>query len=141
MPNNMTQRLTLGSVNFFRFEVPEELPNLFGIQKLAIHDAAGGDRTVQQLGAFPFPEISWSGTFFQGDTLQPILTRASALNTYRVTGEMQNLVWGPFQYQVIVQEFEVIGKMAQELQYKIKVVPIFDNTTTSNQPPTPQTPT
>jgi hypothetical protein len=141
MPNNTMQQLTLGSVTFFRFEVPDELPNLFGTQKLAIHDAAGGDRTVQQLGAFPFPEINWTGTFFQGDTLQSPIERASALNTYRVTGEMQNLVWGPFQYQVIVQEFEIIAKMAQELQYKIKVVPIFDNTTTSNQPPTPQTPT
>lgn len=141
MTNSTTQRLILGSVNFFRFEVPEELPNLLGIQKMAVHDAAGGDRTVQLLGAFPFPEISWTGTFFQGDTLQSPITRAGALNTYRITGQLQQLIWGPFQYQVLVKEFEIIGKLAQELQYKIVLVPVFDETTTSNQPPTLQTPT
>lgn len=132
------QQLQLGSVTFFKFEVPEELPGLFGVQKLAIHDMPGGTRLVQQLGAFPFEHIEWKGIFFLGDTQNgsssPI-DRASQLNTYRVTAQPQMLIWGPFQLQVIVHEFEVVGRLAQELQYRIKVVPLIDQTTTSNQAP------
>jgi hypothetical protein len=134
------QSLQLGSVTFYQFEVPENLPNLFGVQKLAIHDFAGGTRTVQQLGAFPYPDISWSGIFFQGDTqsgTSSAIQRASQLNTFRTLAQPQLLQWGPFQMQVIVSEFEVIGKLAQELEYRIKVVPIQDMTTTSNIPATP----
>lgn len=140
MPNNLTtQRLLLGDVNFFRFEVPDAIPNLFGTQKLAIHDFAGGGRTVQQLGSFPFPDISWQGTFFNGDAvsgggLATAITRASLLNTYRVMAQPIDLIWGPFQYSVIVAEFEIIGKLEQQLEYRIKVVPLVDNTTTSTQP-------
>jgi hypothetical protein len=145
MPSNTYQPLMLGNVTFYRFEVPEELPNLFGTQKMAIHDAAGGDRTVQLLGAFPFPEIQWTGTFFQGDVQQSStsspMQRASQLNTFRTTGQLQQLTWGPFQYQVLVKEFEVMGKMAQQLNYKIVIVPVFDQTTTSNLASTPITPT
>src|SRR5579872_733348 len=139
MPNSTTQqRLLLGNVNFFRFEVPETLPNLFGTQKLAVHDFAGGSRTVQQLGAFPFPDISWQGTFFDGDTVgETAIQRASQLNTYRVQAQPISLSWGSFQYDVIVAEFEIIGKLAQQLQYRIKVIPIADNTTTSNAAPSP----
>lgn len=134
MPNSVTQqRLLLGDVNFFKFEVPEEIPNLFGVQKMAIHDFAGGSRTVQQLGAFPFPEIEWRGVFFNGDAIgSTAVQRASQLNTYRVQAQPISLVWGPFQYDVIVCEFEVIAKLAQELQYRIKLIPIQDNTTTSS---------
>lgn len=134
------QPLVLGGVTFYQFEVPEEIPNLFGTQKLAIHDFAGGDRTVQQLGAFPFPDISWTGEFFQGDTQNGTsspVQRASQLNTFRVMAQPVDLVWGPFQYSVIVAEFEIIGKLQQELRYRIKVIPLVDNTTTSNQASSP----
>lgn len=135
------QPLILGGVTFYKFEVPDTLPNLFGVQKLAVHDFAGfptGTRTIQQLGAFPYPEISWSGTFFQGDIQNGSssnVQRASQLNTMRVQGQPVQLQWGPFQYQVMVAEFEIIGKLAQELEYRIKVVPMMDMTTTSNAPP------
>src|ERR1700677_1260793 len=118
------QPLILGGVTFYQFEVPEEIPNLFGTQKLAIHDFAGGNRTVQQLGAFPFPDISWTGEFWQGDTQSGTsspIQRASQLNTFRVTGAQQTLQWGPFQYSVIVAEFEIIGKFQQTLKYRIKL--------------------
>jgi hypothetical protein len=153
MASGMNQRLTLGSVNFFGFEVPEELPNLFGTQKVAIHDAAGGDRTVQILGSFPFDFIEWKGIFFNNDTIGAAaaspggsaqgtaIQRASLLNTYKVTGQTQTLVWGSFQYDVVVHEFEIIGKLQQELMYRIKVIPIFDYTTTSNTSPTPMSAT
>lgn len=140
MPNNLTtQRLLLGDVNFYRFEVPDAIPNLFGTQKFAVHDFAGGGRTVQQLGAFPFPDISWTGTFFNGDAvtgggLATAITRATLLNTYRVMAQPIDLVWGPFQYSVVVAEFEIVGKLEQQLEYRIKVIPLVDNTTTSTQP-------
>jgi hypothetical protein len=132
--------LQLGSFTFYQFEVPNDLPNLFGVQKLAVHDFAGGDRTVQELGAFPFDGIEWHGSFFFGDTNSGTsvpVERASLLNTMRVTGTTQRLIWGAFQYDVIVHEFEIIAKMAQQLDYRIKLLPTFDYTTTSNQPPTP----
>jgi hypothetical protein len=137
------QPLQLGSFTFYQFEVPEDLPNLFGVQKLAVHDFSGGTRTVQELGSFPADGVEWHGVFFQGDTQSGTsvpIQRASLLNTMRVTGTVQRLIWGPFQYDVIVHEFEITGKMAQELQYRIKVVPTFDYTTTSNQPPSTTSP-
>lgn len=150
----MVQALTLGSVTFHNFEVPESLPNLFGVQKLAIHDFPSqgqGSRTVQTLGSFPFPDISWTGIFFDNDAFissqttqtsipASAIERASQLNTYRVQGTSQQLVWGPFQYQVIIAEFEVIGRLQQELEYRIKLVPVLDKTPTSNTSPTTVSP-
>lgn len=129
-----TQRLILGDVNFFHFEVPETLPNLFGVQKYAIHDFPGGGRTVQELGSFPFPEIEWRGEFWDNDPKMgtTALQRADQLNTYRVSAETITLVWGPFQMDVVICEFEIIGMLKQRLGYRIKVVPIQDFTSTSN---------
>lgn len=140
MANSTTQYLQLGNVTFYNFEVPESLPNLFGVQKLAIHDFPSqgqGNRTVQQLGSFPFPDISWTGIFFDNDVPAPVgsadaIDRASQINTYRVQAEPIQLIWGPFQYQVIVAEFEIIGRLKQQLEYRIKLVPLVDMTTTSN---------
>lgn len=144
MADTTTQLLQLGNFTFYGFEVPNELPNLFGEQKLAVHDFSGGDRTVQQLGSFPFDFIEWHGTFFEGTDLYATpdaVARASQLNTMRVMGTLENLVWGPFQYTVLVKEFEIIGKLRQQLEYRIKLLPIFDKTTTSNQPATGANPT
>lgn len=144
MSGTTTQTLQLGNFTFYGFEVPDELPNLFGEQKYAVHDFSGGDRTVQELGAFPFDSIEWHGRIFEGTDLYgtpDAVARASQLNTMRVMGTVQDLVWGPFQYTVLVKEFEIIGKLKQYLEYRIKLIPIFDKTTTSNQPATAANPT
>lgn len=138
------QSLQLGNFTFSGFEVPPELPALFGEQKIAVHDFSGGDRTVQTLGAFPFDFIEWKGTFFQGNDLYgtpDIVSRASQLNTMRVMGTVQNLIWGPFNYMVLVKEFEILGKLAQQLDYRIKLLPIFDKSSTSNTAATGIAPT
>lgn len=135
--NNNLQQLLLGNVTFQRFEVPETLPNLFGVQKYAIHDFPGGgpgSRTIQELGAFAFPDIEWRGEFWDNDPTvgTTAVQRASQLNTYRVSGEVINLTWGPFQMTAVVCEFEVIGMLKQRLGYRIKIIPADDMTTTSN---------
>ena len=143
------QQLQLGDVTLHNFEVPEVIPNLFGVQKLAIHDFPSqgqGNRTVQQLGSFPFPQIEWHGCFFDNDSFisseaaqasiqASAIQRASQLNTYRVQGMPIQLVWGPFQYQVMVAEFEIMAKLKQQLEYRIKLIPLQDTTTTSNTAP------
>lgn len=141
--NTTLQTLQLGNVSFYNFEVPDHLPNLFGVQKLAVHDfptQGQGNRTVQQLGSFPFPSIEWTACFWDNDTptADSAIERASLVNTYRVQGTPQTLLWGAFNYQVIVAEFEIIGRLKQQLEYRIKLVPLVDNSTTSNtgiQPP------
>jgi hypothetical protein len=148
MPTSTTQALQLGNVTFYNFEVPEEIPNFFGVQKLAIHDFPSqgqGNRTVQQLGSFPFPSIDWTGEFWNNDVPGPVgnsdaIQRASQINTMRVQAMPVQLIWGPFNLQVIVEEFEIIAKLAQRLAYRIKLVPLVDTTTTSNtgfQAPSP----
>jgi hypothetical protein len=140
--------LQLGTVTFYNFEVPEEIPNFFGVQKLAIHDfptIGQGNRTVQVLGSFPFPMIEWTGEFWNNDVPLPVnnpaaagtsggdaIQRASQVNSMRVQAEPVQLTWGPFNLQVMVEEFEVIAKLAQRLAYRIKLVPLMDNTSTSN---------
>jgi len=134
-----TQRLSLGDVNFFGFEVPERLEKLFGQQKMAVHDfpsTGAGIRTIQTLGSFPFPEINWKGIFFDGQVASgDAFYRANQLNIYKTQGSPQTLIWGPFNYQVIVKEFEITGRLKQQLDYEIKVVPFIDKTGSSNTSP------
>src|ERR1700721_1321753 len=148
MASQVTQNLMLGNVVFFNFEVPEEIPNFFGVQKVAIHDSptiGQGNRTVQVLGSFPFPFIEWTGEFWNNDVPLPVnnpaaagtsgadaIQRASQINSMRVQAQPVQLQWGPFNLQVLVEEFEITGKLAQRLLYRIKLIPIVDMTTTSN---------
>jgi hypothetical protein len=142
MANQNKQDLMLGNITFNDWEVPEEIPNLFGTNKLAVHDFPGGTRTVQNLGNFPFPEISWKGILWDGDKANPVaFDRATALNQLRKEQQPITLKWGQFNYQVVVKEFEITGKLKQMLEYRIALVPIMDQTSSSNgaDPPLPET--
>jgi hypothetical protein len=128
------QTLTIGGVDLVGFEVPNDIPQLFGVQKMAVHDFPGGQRTIQNLGAFPHPFIEWTGNLFNGnlgantaDTSQAMF-RAETLNNLRLAAQPVALTWGAFNMQVVVAEFEVTAKMAQWLIYRIKLVPFLDNT-------------
>lgn len=140
---NSLYDLMLGSVTFKNFEVPDNLPNLFGMQKVAVHDFAGGQRTVQQLGNFPYDHIEWKGMLFDGDVSQgqTAAQRSSIINQLRFLKTPISLVWGQFNLTVLVLEFEVIAKMFQYYDYRIKILPISDQTSTSNtpDPPLPET--
>ena len=133
-PNGQTLQLYIGQRQLINWEVPDGLPHLFGVKKMAIHDFPGGARTVQQLGLFPFPEIEWHGKLWNSDAIPGMtaMDRATQLNQLRTTQQPANLVWGQFNYTVLVKEFEIIGRLKQLLEYRISVVPIKDNTTTSN---------
>jgi hypothetical protein len=128
------QTLSIGEVQLNGFEVPNQIANLFGVQKMAIHDFPGGQRTIQNLGAFPYPHIEWTGNLFDGnlgantaDNAQA-MARAELLNNFRMQSQPITLNWGAFSLQVVVAEFEVIARMKQWLEYRIKLIPFQDNT-------------
>lgn len=85
----MATALTLGSVFFDAFEVPQNLSDLGGVQQVATHSYPGGYQTQQTFGAFPSP-ITWSGKL----TGTTAMFRKNEIDRLRVAGKQVALSFG-----------------------------------------------
>ena len=113
--------LTLGTVLFSGFEVPEAIDGLGGTHSLVITDFPGGGRSLQTFGSFP-REISWKG-HFTGSLAFPRMVQVDRM---RVTGTTVQLTYGPFAYLGVVADFEPRPKSQWLVPYTIRFTPVVD---------------
>lgn len=114
--------LVLGTVHFSDLEHPENLP-LPSAQQIAVHQQAGGTRTIQTFGAQPGP-ISWKGTFF----FYGAVDRMREMQRMQVAGKPVYLTWGPLKWEVIVSKFEPTVHHQYEIAYEVTCEVIRDLT-------------
>jgi hypothetical protein len=145
-PNQVTDGLavlTLGQVQFAEWEVPEDIDRFCGTHKLVVHEFPGGQRTVQKMGPFPPRSIRWEGVFWEGDQAGGSQDRVDQLNQMRVAGDVVELSFGAYTYDVVIHDFAVRPRSIFRQPYLIEVVPVRDNTASSQQqfapPPTAAT--
>src|SRR4051794_6890856 len=114
--------LTLGSVIFQDFEVPESI-GFGGEQALVVHKLPGGSRTVDAMGA-DHRDITWSGRF-RGGIAE---SRAAILDGYRIAGTPLTLTWSSYRYQVVIKSFDPNYLAPFEIPYSITCVVVTDET-------------
>jgi hypothetical protein len=114
-----TSTLTLGTVQFADFEIPEKIGTFGGKQLTAVHEFVGGLRQVQTFG--PQPErISWSGYLMGGDPNTGAAARAQAIDTMRKQGSQVLFQWGQFRFQVVITQFHVEPQTDWVMPYNIE---------------------
>lgn len=114
--------LSLGSVTFTDLEHPTKLP--IGLaQQVAVHQQAGGTRTVQTFGAQP-TDIEWSGLLFY----QQATARAGELRKMCALGKPVLLRWGPWSWSVIVSKVGIVVHHQFEIAYTVTCVVVSDKT-------------
>lgn len=114
--------LTLGTVTFRGFEIPERIP-FGGEQALSIKKLVGGARVVDALGQDDDP-ITWSGRF-QGPGA---VDRALELDTMRRGGQQQVLTVFGLSYTVVVKRFTYDVERMYQVLYTISLEVVQDNT-------------
>lgn len=117
----MSLALILDSVEFHRFEVPEDFGPIGGKQTIVTHEFPGGLITQQELGAFPTP-IKWSGYLTGGQAFN----RQQAIDQIRVTGQDVQLTYGRYAWLGKVTEFEARAKHKYLVPYSITFEPSQD---------------
>lgn len=110
----MAVLLTLGSILFSDFEIPEST-NFGGEQMLAIRKLVGGDRVIDAMGRDD-DDIHWSGRF-RGAAAEG---RARLLDYMRIQGQSLVLSWSSFRYLVVIRSFKADLQVAGlEIPYSI----------------------
>lgn len=112
--------LTLGSVTFKDFEIPERVP-FGGGQSLAVHQMVGGQRQVDAMGRNDH-DVSWSGRFRGGEAA----FRAQFLDSMRIKGAQVSLTYSQFNYLVCIKDFHADFERFYEIPYTITVTIIQD---------------
>jgi hypothetical protein len=106
--------LTLGSVVFQNFEIPQELP-FGGAHMLVVKKLVGGDRVIDAMGRDD-AEKAWSGRF-RGSQAE---ARARILDQMRIGGQQQILTWSSLRFLVVIDRFEArFSGGPQEIPYSI----------------------
>lgn len=116
----MTTFLTLGTVTFANFEIPERI-NFGGEQALSTKQLVGGKRIVDAMGAVD-DDISWSGLMFESTAT----FRAQFLDQMRRTGLPYPLTWGQFNYLVVIKSFKASFERTYQIPYTISLTVIQD---------------
>lgn len=111
-----TPSLTLGSVKFQGFELPERIAGLGGDQMLVIHQFVGGRRKIDAMGGSDAP-IEWGGRFRGNGAL----SRADAVDKMRVAGAQIALTFGAVSRQVVIRRFVYDVERTYEVPYSITV--------------------
>lgn len=122
-PNGQWQ-LKLGPFSFANpnVEHPQALP--FPLeQQIAVHQQAGGTRTVQTFGAQPGP-ITFTGTLYYNGAVAEI----GQLRAVLTAGKTVQLSWGPLQWDVIVQKVEPEAHHQFEIAYSVTCIVVRDKT-------------
>lgn len=114
--------LTLDGVVFESFEIPEEIP-IGGKQAGKLHKLPGGIRIFDAKG--PDDEnINWSGRFRSNSALG----RALTLNSMRRDGSQRTLTVLGMSYTVVIDSFIFTVKKPYEVDYKISLLVLSDDT-------------
>jgi hypothetical protein len=116
----MAVSLTLGSVVFSGFEIPQEIP-FGGSQQLVVKKLVGGDRVIDAMGRDDI-EIEWSGRF-RGSLGE---ARARELDLMRIQGQQQLLAWSSLRFLVVVEKFKANFQQPFEIPYSISCTIITD---------------
>ena len=112
--------LTLGSVVFADFEVPESI-RAGGAQAMLTHKYAGGTRTVDTTG--PDDDgIPWSG-WFEGSNA---LSRCLTLDQMRRAGASVSLTWSQYSYTVVIKKFSWDFRRFYHIGYSIELEVVQD---------------
>lgn len=128
--------LTIGTVQFWTFECPSDLPIGATVQNIAVTELIGGGRAVHQLGVQPKP-VTWRGKLLQPN----VASRISALRQMCVLGQPVSLSWWYESYQCIIKEFIPTYHHTNYAEYEITVEIISStNGVLTGNPPAPPTP-
>lgn len=114
--------LAIGNVTFADLEHPQSLPIPLS-QQIAVHQQAGGTRTVQAFGVQP-GAISFSGTFYFGNAL----SRAASLRAMATAGQPVTLQYGAWSWLGIISKCDLDIHHQYEVAYSLTFEVIQDNT-------------
>jgi len=109
--------LSLGGVQFAVIEQPESLP-LGGEQATSVIKFPGGNVNVQALGAFE-DTITFTGTFWY----EGALSRALALDKFRIDGNEVLLKWSSIARYVVITKFTPTIYTPEWVGYSIELMP------------------
>lgn len=126
-PAVSSYNLVLGTVHFTDLEHPSDLP-IPSMQQTAVHQQAGGTRTIQTFGSQPGP-IAWKGIFY----FSTALDRVREMKRMEIAGKPVILTWGPFKWEVIVSKFEPTIHHQFEVAYDVTCEVVRDLTGQSTQ--------
>ena len=126
-PSVSSYNLVLGTVHFTDLEHPSDLP-IPSMQQTAVHQQAGGTRTVQTFGSQPGP-ITWKGMFY----FTTAVDRVREMKRMEISGKPVMLTWGPFKWEVIVSKFEPTIHHQFEIAYDVTCEVVRDLTGQSTQ--------
>lgn len=117
-------------------EVPSVFGPLGGTQAVAVHEFAGGLRTIQALGAFPGP-IRWQGWLLGSNAWG----RSFALDRKRVAGLQVEVQIGQWRWLGVITSY--LGHLLSQWQvrYEIEIEPIKDlggQASVAATPPAPE---
>lgn len=113
--------MSIGSVVFADFEVPESLESLGTKQAHKKREFPGGTITIRNLGAFPLP-LSWRG-YLTGPTA---FDRMAELQRLAATGQSVKLAYGRVAWQGEVIEFDARPRHEFLIPYTIHFEPTKD---------------
>lgn len=123
--------LKVGSVEFLDMEAPAKFGDLGAVQALALHEFAGGIRSIQLFGSFPRPQ-RWSGILIGRDAH----SRARTMKQLVTSGEATTLEWNGWSFFGIMAEFEIQAtESLWELQYNALFEPAEDSSTGATSGP------
>ena len=108
--------LTLGGLDLVSFEVPDRV-RFGGRQRLAIHTLIGGRRVIDTLGRDD-DAIAWSGVLSGNEAG----SRARELDSMRVDGQLQTLIWDAFCFSIIIEHLKLTFTNPWWIPYRISCV-------------------
>lgn len=122
--------LRVGPVAFLDMECPAKFGDLGAVQALALHEFAGGIRSIQLFGSFPRPQ-RWSGILIGRDAH----SRARIMKQLVTSGEAVTLEWNGWSFFGVMAEFEIQATDSRwELQYNALFEPAEDTSTGASAP-------
>lgn len=125
----------VGDVEFTDMEVPEELGDLGAVQSIALHEFAGGIRSIQVFGSFPRAQ-RWTGILIGTGAHN----RARELKRLCTEAEPLTLEYNGWSFFGILTIFKVVATRSQwEIHYEAEFEPAEDNSQ-NTQPPVASTP-
>lgn len=116
------QPVTLGDFIFAGYEVPESI-RWGGTQSLSIKKLPGGNRVIDAMGPDD-ADIPWSGIFLSADASN----RADQLDTMRIAGVQQDLVFAGRMYTVLIRSFRADQRKTNHVPYSIVCTVLEDLT-------------
>lgn len=128
----LTFPLTIGNITLNQnpFEGPDGskdgLSDLGSKQKNVVHEFPGGIVTAQLYGSFP-KSIEWSGKLFGGNAV----SRSFQLQQLCDNGQEITLTWSQWSFDGFVEDYKVIARSFNEIDYKLVFRPV-DNNNTAN---------